>query len=192
MPQAPGMHRGASIEVSRRGFNRSLVTLPCALAGCVTEDAQPTTDRPWHHTASDFATRRAAPCAAANFADWTSFYLRRFGGAEKPEPPTGHVLPPDAVAAGEAGQDDPRRIRLTRASRVRRGREKACIRQHRRFSPGARRTPDWPARATGRGAARPRAPRRPRRPPSTKPRDRPRGRSGMRLACRRGSPARRA
>jgi L-ascorbate metabolism protein UlaG (beta-lactamase superfamily) len=32
--------------------------------------------------------------------DWTSFWLRRFGDAQEPTLPEGHVLPADAVAAG--------------------------------------------------------------------------------------------
>jgi N-acyl-phosphatidylethanolamine-hydrolysing phospholipase D len=100
MPRVPALDRNASIDVTRRGFNRSLIALPFALAGCFTEGAQPTIDRPWHHTASGFRNPPGSPVRGGDFADWTSFYLRRFGDAEKPDLPAGHVWSPDAVAAG--------------------------------------------------------------------------------------------
>jgi N-acyl-phosphatidylethanolamine-hydrolysing phospholipase D len=96
----PRMTRSASIEVSRRSFNRGLITLPFALAGCVSEDAQPLTDRPWHHTASGFRNPPGSPVRGGDFGDWTGFWFRRFGDGERPTMPAGHVLPPDAVALG--------------------------------------------------------------------------------------------
>jgi N-acyl-phosphatidylethanolamine-hydrolysing phospholipase D len=94
------MTRSAAIEVSRRSFNRGLITLPFALAGCLSEDAQPMSDRPWHHTASGFRNPPGSPARGGDFADWTSFYFHRFGDAEVPTLPAGHVLPPDLAAAG--------------------------------------------------------------------------------------------
>jgi N-acyl-phosphatidylethanolamine-hydrolysing phospholipase D len=88
------------IAVTRRGFNQGLLALPLLLAGCVTEDAQPVPERPWHHTATGFRNPPGSPVRGGDFGDWTSFYLRRFGDGAVPELPAGHVLPPDAVAAG--------------------------------------------------------------------------------------------
>ena len=88
------------IEVTRRGFNRGLIGLPFALAGCISDDAQPLPDRPWHHTASGFRNPPGSPIRGGDFGDWTSFWVRRFSSAAQPDQPPGHVLPPDAVAAG--------------------------------------------------------------------------------------------
>jgi L-ascorbate metabolism protein UlaG (beta-lactamase superfamily) len=76
------------------------VSLPFALAGCSTDDAPTTTEQPWHHTASGFRNPSGSPMRGGDFGDWTSFYLRRFGDGARPAPPGGHVLAPDAVAAG--------------------------------------------------------------------------------------------
>jgi N-acyl-phosphatidylethanolamine-hydrolysing phospholipase D len=90
----------AKIEVSRREFNRGLMALPLALAGCATEDAAPMTERPWHHVAGGFRNPPGSPTRGGDFGEWTSFFLRRFGGAGEPRMPDDHVLPPDAAAGG--------------------------------------------------------------------------------------------
>ena len=110
MAHPPRMTRTSGIEVTRRGFNQGMITLPFALAGCVTEDAQPLPERPWHHTASGFRNPPGSPVRGGDFGDWTSFWLRRFGDAEQPNLPPGHVLPPDAVAAGLRRQGDADRL----------------------------------------------------------------------------------
>jgi L-ascorbate metabolism protein UlaG (beta-lactamase superfamily) len=100
MAHPPRMPRIAGIEVTRRGFNQGMIVLPFALAGCVTEDAQPLPERPWHHTASGFRNPPGSPVRGGAFGDWASFYVRRFGETKELTLPDGHVLPPDAVAAG--------------------------------------------------------------------------------------------
>src|SRR5918995_1187227 len=100
MAHPPRMSGVCGIEISRRGFNRGMITLPFALAGCITEDARPLPERPWHHTASGFRNPPGSPVRGGDFDDWASFYARRFGDATEPDLPDGHVLPRDAVAAG--------------------------------------------------------------------------------------------
>ena len=90
----------APIAVSRRRFNQGLIALPFALAGCMTQDAQPASGRPWHHTPTGFRNPPGSPVRVGDLADWTSFYARRLGAPTQPSLPDGHVLPSDAVAAG--------------------------------------------------------------------------------------------
>jgi N-acyl-phosphatidylethanolamine-hydrolysing phospholipase D len=91
---------GATQGISRREFNRRLTALPLVLAGCTTEDPALMAESPWHHVAGGFRNPPGSLARAGDFGDWTTFFLRRFGGADAAAAPDGHVLPPEAVMAG--------------------------------------------------------------------------------------------
>jgi L-ascorbate metabolism protein UlaG (beta-lactamase superfamily) len=92
----PTRPRGA--PVTRRALNRSLASLPLALAGCVAETAGVMEGGPWHHTAEGFRNPPGSPGRGGDFGDWSTFFLRRLAAREEIVVPAGHVLPePEAV-----------------------------------------------------------------------------------------------
>jgi N-acyl-phosphatidylethanolamine-hydrolysing phospholipase D len=99
-PRAPRAEQPVRIGLTRRAFNRGLTALSLAATGCASESAEPMAGRPWHHTANGFRNPPGSLARGGDFGDWTSFFMRRFGPAELPAIPDGHVLPPDEVAVG--------------------------------------------------------------------------------------------
>src|SRR5919106_1951994 len=107
MPKTPETPRPVPIELSRRAFNRSLAALPLVLSGCLSESVERMAAGPWQHTAGGFRNPPGIPPRGGDFGDWTSFFMRRFGGTETPAVPDGHVLPPDEALAGLQRQRGP-------------------------------------------------------------------------------------
>jgi L-ascorbate metabolism protein UlaG (beta-lactamase superfamily) len=107
MSKTPQTPHPVRIELSRRAFNRSLAALPLALTSCAGESAEGMAGQPWHHTTGGFRNPPGSLPRGGDFGDWTSFFMRRFGPAEAPAVPDGHVLPPDEVMAGLQRQNGP-------------------------------------------------------------------------------------
>jgi N-acyl-phosphatidylethanolamine-hydrolysing phospholipase D len=79
--------------VTRRALNRSLATMPLALAGCAREPASAPAGGRWHHTADGFRNPPGSPTPGGDFGDWSSFFLRRLTDREEVAVPADHVLP---------------------------------------------------------------------------------------------------